>query len=367
MATDHSAQSKSVRSEAGASPASHPTDDGSEVEQEASDFAQSDDTQEYSEEYEDSSQWTDEDEEEWEEAHFTRLRLSDQQLGQVLGWFSIGVGLAELLAPRALGRAIGVGDQPAVLRMLGVREIVSGLGMLSERAPGTWAWSRVAGDAMDLALLGAASRAPDADPRRIAIAAAGVLGVTALDVYAGKRLTASQSSEAPQIAVTQTVTINSTPNELYEFWKNLENLPLFMEHLESVSMTGERTSHWVAKAPAGTSVEWDSEIVDDQPDRRIGWRTLPDSEVTHEGMVTFEPAPGGRGTIVRVEMLYRPPAGRVGAQIARLFGEEPALQINDDLRRLKQLLETGEVATTIGQPTGKRSLFGRTTLGRRMQ
>jgi uncharacterized membrane protein len=312
-------------------------------------------------------EWADEDEIEWQEANASRFAPDDRQLGQILGLLSVGLGLAQVLAPRALGRAIGVGDHPAIMRMVGVREIVTGLGILSERAPGAWAWARVAGDAIDLALLGAATSSPDADPRRIAAATAGVLGVTALDVYSGKRLGATESSEALAIAVTQTVTINSTPDELYHFWKNLENLPLFMEHLESVSEVSDRVSHWVAKAPAGTSVEWDAEIVDDQPDRSIGWRTLPDSQVTHEGMVSFEPASGGRGTIVRVEMLYVPPAGKVGVWIARMFGEEPALQVADDLRRLKQLLETGEVATTLGQPSGKRSMFGRTTLGRRMQ
>ena len=312
-------------------------------------------------------EWADEDEIEWQEANASRFAPDDRQLGQILGLLSVGLGLAQVLAPRALGRAIGVGDHPAIMRMVGVREIVTGLGILSERAPGAWAWARVAGDAIDLALLGAATSSPDADPRRIAAATAGVLGVTALDVYSGKRLDATESSEALAIAVTQTVTINSTPDELYHFWKNLENLPLFMEHLESVAEVNDRVSHWVAKAPAGTSVEWDAEIVDDQPDRSIGWRTLPDSQVTHEGMVSFEPASGGRGTIVRVEMLYVPPAGKVGVWIARMFGEEPALQVADDLRRLKQLLETGEVATTLGQPSGKRSMFGRTTLGRRMQ
>ena len=309
-------------------------------------------------------EWTDEDEIEWQEANASRFAPDERQLGQILGLLSVGLGLAQVLAPRALGRAIGVGDHPAIMRMVGVREIVTGLGILSERAPGAWAWARVAGDAIDLALLGAATSSPDADPRRIAAATAGVLGVTALDVYSGKRLGATESSEALAIAVTQTVTINSTPDELYHFWKNLENLPLFMEHLESVSEVNDRVSHWVAKAPAGTSVEWDAEIVDDQPDRSIGWRTLPDSQVTHEGMVSFEPASGGRGTIVRVEMLYVPPAGKVGVWIARMFGEEPALQVADDLRRLKQLLETGEVTTTLGQPSGKRSVFGRTTLDR---
>src|SRR5688572_470739 len=310
-------------------------------------------------------EWTDEDELEWQEADASRFAPDDRQLGQILGVVSIGLGLAELLAPRAVGRAIGVGDHPAIIRMVGVREIVTGLGILSERAPGAWAWARVAGDAIDLALLGAATSSPDADPRRIAVATAGVLGVAALDVDSGQRLTASQST-APAISVTQAITINSPPAELYGFWKNVENLPLFMEHLQSVSQVDERVSHWVAKAPAGTCVEWDAEIIDDQP-QRLGWRTLPGSQVTHEGMVSFEPATAGRGTVVRVEMLYVPPAGKAGMWIARLFGEEPALQVADDLRHLKQLLETGEVPTTLGQSAGKRSLFGRTTLGRRMQ
>jgi uncharacterized membrane protein len=292
----------------------------------------------------------------------SRLQIDDRQLSQALGWLSIGLGVAELLAPRALGRAIGVGDHPALIRALGVREIVSGVGLLSERAPGAWAWSRAAGDVMDLALLGAALRSPDAQPQRIGAAAGFVLGAAALDVYAGQRLSQSQM-EPPEIRVSEVVAINETPQALYAFWSNLENLPLFMSHLKSVSKTSERTSHWVAKGPVGTTIEWDSELVDDQQDVRLGWRTLPDSEIRHEGIVTFEPAPGGRGTIARVEMIYWPPAGKVGAQFARLLGEEPRTQINDDLRKLKQLIETGEVATTLGQPSGKRSLIGRATLG----
>ena len=320
--------------------------------------------QDFSSEHPD--EWTDEDELEWQEANASRFAPDDRQLGQILGVVSIGLGLAQLLAPRAVGRAIGVGDHPAIIRMVGAREIVTGLGILSERAPGAWAWARAAGDAMDLALLGAATSSPEADPRRIAAATAGVLGIAALDVYSAQRLTASQST-APAISVTQAVTINSPAAELYGFWKNVENLPLFMEHLESVSQVNDRVSHWVAKAPAGTCVEWDAEIVDDQPERRLGWRTLPGSQVTHEGMVSFEPATADRGTVVRVEMLYVPPAGKAGMWIARLFGEEPALQVADDLRHLKQLLETGEVATTLGQSAGKRSILGRTTLGRRIQ
>jgi len=353
MVTDSSAQPQSLRPERPSDGASS-SRDGAERSQFSYSAGYADwDEDVYGEEYaEQARSWT------------ARLRPDDRQLTQALGWFSIGLGLAELIAPRALGRAVGVGDQPGLLRALGIREITSGLGLLSERMPGAWAWSRAAGDVMDLALLGTALRSTEANPRRIAVASAIVLGTTALDVYAGQRLMRSQSEDMPVLDVSETITVNATPQALYAFWKNVENLPLFMRHLESVSVTGETTSHWIASAPGGTSVEWDAEIVDDQPDRRIGWRTLPESQVVHEGLVSFEPTVGGRGTIVRVDMLYRPPAGRLGAQIARLFGEEPSTQVNEDLRRLKQLLETGEVATTLGQPSGKRSLLGRLALAR---
>jgi uncharacterized membrane protein len=211
--------------------------------------------------------------------------------------------------------------------------------MLSDRAAGNWAWARGAGDAIDLALLGAAASSPDADRRRIAAATAGVLGVAAFDAYAGRRLTSPQSGPAPRIAVTETITLHSSPAEVYRFWRNLQNVPRFLSHIESVSTMSDRVSHWVAKAPAGANIEWDTEIVDDQPGHRIGWRTLPGSPVTHEGMVSFEPAAAGRATVLRIEMLYLPPRSRIGLRIARSFGRDPALRIAEDLLQLEQLLK----------------------------
>jgi uncharacterized membrane protein len=292
--------------------------------------------------------------------------LEPRQLTQALGWFSIGLGLAELLAPRAVGRAIGVGDQSALLRLCGVREIVTGVGMLSERYPSKWAMARVAGDAIDLTLLGAAARQPGADRTRIALAATAVAGVTAVDVLASQQLANVEDDIEPIETVAKAITINAAPETVYRFWRNLENFPRFMRHLEEVKATSERTSHWIATAPAGTRVEWDAEITEDEASSRIAWRTLPGSTVEHEGVVSFEPASAGRGTIVRVSMTYVPPAGKFGVRIAKLFGEEPSIQIDSDLRRLKQLIETGEIATTDGQPTGRRSVLGRTTLGRYM-
>jgi uncharacterized membrane protein len=287
----------------------------------------------------DHAAWHEDDAAETPAAAAARFVPDERRLGQLLGLLSVGIGLAEVLAPRAVGRAAGVGDHPGIIRMLGMRGIVTGLGMLSERAPGNWAWARIAGDAMDLALLGAAASSPDADPRRVAAAAAGVLGVAALDAYAGQRLTSPQSSRAPRIAVMETITIHSTPAEVYRFWRNLPNLPRFMSHLESVANVSDRISHWVAKVPAGASVEWDAEIVDDRPGQRIGWRSLPGSPVTHEGMVSFEPAAAGRATVLRIEMLYLPPRSRIGLRIARSFGGDPALRIAEDLLHLEQLLK----------------------------
>ena len=155
------------------------------------------------------------------------------------------------------------------------------------------------------------------------------------------------------IRVEKSVTINATPAQLFTFWRNLENLPRFMSHLESVQVTDPRHSHWVAKGPAGMDAEWDAEIINEIPNELIGWRSVEGSKVDNAGSVHFDKAPGGRGTIVKVVLRYDPPGGVVGATVARLFGEDPARQIGEDLRKLKQLIETSEIATIEGQPTGR--------------
>jgi uncharacterized membrane protein len=139
---------------------------------------------------------------------------------------------------------------------------------------------------------------------------------------------------------------------MYTYWRNFENLPRFMYHLESVERLDERRSHWVAKGPAGTQVEWDAEITDDRPNELIAWRSLPDAQVPNSGMVRFEPGPAGRGTVVRVEIEYRPPGGALGKAVAKLFGEEPGQQVAGDLHRFKQVMETGEVVVSEGSPHG---------------
>ena len=154
------------------------------------------------------------------------------------------------------------------------------------------------------------------------------------------------------IHVEQAFTINSSPQELYAFWKNFENLPQFMRHLESVTKIDEKRSHWVACGPAGYRVEWDAEIINDEPNELIAWRSLGNADVDNAGSVRFLPAPGDRGTQVKVVIDYIPPAGSVGAAIAKLFGKDPKTQVREDLRRFRQIVELGEVVTNEGQPRG---------------
>ncbi|MBF2015772.1 MAG: cyclase [Rivularia sp. T60_A2020_040] len=154
------------------------------------------------------------------------------------------------------------------------------------------------------------------------------------------------------IQVEKTVTINKPQDELYNFWHNFENLPQFMHHLKLVKVYDQKSSHWVAKAPLGTSVEWDANIIEDQKNEFISWSSVKDADIENSGFIRFSKAPGNRGTEVKVVIVYQPPGGTIGAVLAKLFGEEPKQQIGDDLNRFKMLMETGEIATTEGQPKG---------------
>ena len=140
------------------------------------------------------------------------------------------------------------------------------------------------------------------------------------------------------IAVEKSVTINATPEKLYAFWRNFENLPRFMSHLRSVRIIDSKRSHWSTRGPAGSEVSWDAEIINEVPDELIGWRSLQGSDVNHAGSVHFTEA-GDRGTQVRVILRYDPPGGATGATFAKLLGEDPAQQIEEDLRSLKELIE----------------------------
>lgn len=158
---------------------------------------------------------------------------------------------------------------------------------------------------------------------------------------------------AKDIHVEKSITIGKSPEELYSFWRDFENLPRFMKHLESVTCTGLNRSHWIARGPAGANVEWDAEIYNEKPNELIAWRSLAGADITNAGSVRFEPA-GERGTTVKINLNYNAPGGKVSAFLAKLFGQEPGQIIAEDLRRLKQILETGEISGT-EQPAASRA------------
>lgn len=146
--------------------------------------------------------------------------------------------------------------------------------------------------------------------------------------------------------VGRTITVNRPRNEVYAFWREFSNLARFMENIERVDVRDGRRSHWVVKAPGGASVEWDAILTEEREDEVLGWRSSGDSQVKHEGRVEFRDAPPGRGTEVKVVLAYEPPAGSAGKAFAKLFQREPQIQVRRDLRRFKQIMETGEIPTT---------------------
>src|SRR5205085_422378 len=154
------------------------------------------------------------------------------------------------------------------------------------------------------------------------------------------------AEEKKTLNTKRSITVRKPINEVYAYWRNFENLPRMMRHLESVTVVSDTRSHWVAKAPGGKTVEWDAEITTDKPNEMIAWRSVGDADVYNDGSVRFVEAPGDRGTEVRVSLNYDPPGGVVGSKIAMLFREEPGQQVQDDLRHFKQVMEVGEVVVS---------------------
>jgi uncharacterized membrane protein len=284
-------------------------------------------------------------------------------LSTALGWFSIGLGLAQLLAPDKLCELCGVdGDEHAgLMRSMGLREMSNGVAILTQPHQPTWLWSRVAGDTLDLALLGSAM-ARGKDPRRAAGAALAVLGVTMLDLKAARQQQRVTGNHAEMISdvghqirkepreqrVVKSITINRPRAEVYGFFRDFSNIPRYAKHVDAVEVLSDRRSRWTVKVPGGSAVPFEVELMEERQDARLAWQSTGDSPVDEAGVADFSDAPGGRGTEVRIEVVYDPPMGRIGTTIAKLFREEPSQQVGDDLRALKQVLETGDVMVSDG-------------------
>ena len=290
-----------------------------------------------------------------------------RRTARVLGLASAGLGVAMLRNPKGVARLSGVDDSATALSLIpwvGARELGHALPLLAGRAG--WAWTRVAGDAMDLTAMALALPDRTGDRgRRLRTATAAVAGLAAVDLLtaARSRRPGSRSpardllpGSAPwtsAIDVSAAATVNKAPQEVYRHWRDFSRLPEFMAHVREVRTTdGGARSHWVAEAPGRRTVEWDAEVVQDEPGQLIRWRSLPGADIENAGSVEFRTAPGDQGTEVRVRLAYAQPGGKLGKAVAKLFGEAPDQQVRDDLARFKQIVETGQVVRSEGTPEG---------------
>ena len=283
------------------------------------------------------------------EVDLPKAKRADK-LAQGLGWFSIGLGAAQILAPEAMSRLVGVSDadgNKGLMRFLGVREISAGIGLLMDPKPTGFTAARVAGDTMDLALLVKTMANPENNRARALLATAVVAGVGLLDAYATEQLKVTTpkvevAKQSDGLRVKKSVTVNRPVEEVYAHWRNFENLPQFMKHLDSVQNIGENTSRWSAGSSQGMSVHWDVQLVEDQPNKLLSWRTIGISDITGHGRVEFTPAPGNRGTEVRAVIEYQVPGGAVGNRLARIFRDVPGVKVENQLNIFKQIMELGE-------------------------
>jgi uncharacterized membrane protein len=298
------------------------------------------------------------------------------RLARALGLFSVALGAAQLAFPDRVSRLVGVKTKSArpIMRLMGVRELAHGGLILVKRRPATFVWMRVAGDALDIALLRRAMGARRARRPRIAGAMSAVGGIALLDAFTAEALRRS-SARTPEERgeqqgvpslhgieggrgaklVKEYITVNRPVEEVYSFWRDFSNLPRFMNYLEAVTpLPALGRIRWKTKGVAGKSFEWDAEIVEERQNELISWRSFEGSDIPNSGVVRFLRAPGDRGTEVHVEMQYEPPGGLLGSGLAKLFGRSAEQQIAEDLRRLRQVLETGEVVLSESVVGGRR-------------
>ncbi|HEX8688719.1 MAG TPA: SRPBCC family protein [Solirubrobacterales bacterium] len=283
---------------------------------------------------------------------------TDERLTRFLSSFSLGLGTAQMAAPGLVNRVAGIRDDATARlwqRLVGGRELVAFAAIEAEAPqPQRALWMRAAGDAKDMVLLALAFRDRRASTPRLIAAIGNVAGIAALDVYAALRARRApkQPTEDEIMHVKAGITVRKPRQEVYSFWRDFQNLPSFMYHVESIEGNGSGRTHWRVKAPAGRTVEWDAELVEDRPGEALVWRSVEGSEIRNAGAVRFVDAPSDQGTEVHVEFDYEAPGGRIGEAVAKLFGEEPTQQAKDDLRRFKQVLETGFVVRSEASPEG---------------
>jgi uncharacterized membrane protein len=284
--------------------------------------------------------------------------MGRERLPEALALFSLGLGAAEIAVSRQLARFAGLPDnQPALIKAMGMREVAAGAAILAQPLEPRWTWTRVVGDAIDLALMGVAFTSPRAKRDRLTASTIAVLGVTALDVFCARLLSRGHYRQVSRRHLSkmrgnrlqETIAVNCSPELVYQFWRDFTNWTRIMTNIRAIEPSGEKRLRWTANARAnGRNLEWDAELIEDRPNELISWRTIGNGLIENAGSVRISQAPAGHGTMVRIEMLQRP------AWVMRaVFGTDPTFHLRESLRRMKALLETGEIPTTIGQPSGR--------------
>lgn len=272
-----------------------------------------------------------------------------RQRAKALGWLGLAAGLLRVVFPSSFSRALVPDDRlRGRARVLGggVREIACAIGILSGRRPHVWLWGRVVGDVVDVAMLVRSLRSRKANRPKLIATMASVAGILVLDAITAATLTRRRPGRSEErrgaVHIRRAITVHRPPEIVYRFWQDFENLPRFMVHLDSVRVANGR-SHWRAGGSAGARFEWDAEVSEELPNELLVWRSVPGSEVTTSGKISFVPAVRGQGTEVHVELRYGATSRDLGSRLERLFGNDPETQLENDLRRFKQVIETGDI------------------------
>lgn len=279
--------------------------------------------------------------------------LTNQAMEKValaLACAKVGIGLGQMLAPQLISKWMGRPHRPVRTRVSGFRHFTAGMGILKDLQAGST--QLPVGAMMSLAGMVGGTLVRRTVRRNAAVVLAVTAGAAAAGIVIARQF-AARSPKERTLRFSASTTINLPPRECYRYWHDVERFPEFFDHLKSVRVTGDRQSHWIAKAPAGQEVSWDSEITEDMPDQSIAWQALNAKPCPMSGSVRFEPVRGGAGTLVRLRMAYEMPSPVGRGAIGAVLGHDPGFRLRKTLRRFKSLLEAGEIATTEGQSSGR--------------
>ncbi len=278
--------------------------------------------------------------------------MDSEQITQGLGWFSIGLGIVEMLAPRTLSRMIGVRYHPVFMRVFGAREATAGIGILTHpNQPAGWLWARVAGDVLDLASLGWAFNTDRRGTAKRIAAVAAVAGVTALDVMCAQGYT----KVATDTGFESSVTIGKSPRELYDLWREPQIMSQVMGNFAEVRKIDEEHMHWVIPGFMGSVYEFDAKSVEQRPGELIRWKSISGAVPPNGGEVLFRPAPGDRGTEVTLRFKLESSANILHQAAFTLIPSIPKTALWKALMRFKSLAETGELPSLKNNPSARRS------------